>query len=338
MDPSFWEVDLGHGLGPLVLGTERDTVIVRLEEAKINVEPDDDDPAWLYVPEMEAELTFSRDEPRRLVQIVVEDERLHFGTLPVLGKRVHEIVELLNVPEAETLWRPGEDPALSLPDRDEQPLEPASDEELLDAGTLWITTLGLGLGLWHGEIIAVYLRQPHNSPRRGIGQFLPRHAELSRSPDLRQRLTKPVLRAAGPPNWFGRLAGLAFVAAVAILIWRAVAYQQQWNSAPRVEGQIVAVKPPPPDPFPTEFTVAYQDQTGQPHQIVFDLPNVNDARHIGDKVDLCYLRDDPRQAMGFAASRDAAIEKFLPWGIGIIVAFIAVLFVSAIWDLVKRKR
>jgi len=77
-----------------------------LAELKLEVETDDDEPSWVFLPEPDIQLTFSTDEPQRLLQIEVDEPQLRFGTLPVLGEPVHKIVELLQIPPAETLWRP----------------------------------------------------------------------------------------------------------------------------------------------------------------------------------------------------------------------------------------
>src|SRR5205809_431742 len=97
-------------MGPFELGMEHDAVLARLVEANIEIEADDDDPRWMFLPEIETSLTFGDDEPPCLVQIVVEDERIRLGTLPVLGQRVHQIVELLQVPESKMPWSMGGDP------------------------------------------------------------------------------------------------------------------------------------------------------------------------------------------------------------------------------------
>lgn len=336
MDPATWKVDLGHGIGPLEFGAERGTLLTRLAELQIEIETDEDEPTWVFLPEIDTELTFSTGQSQRLLQIEVDDSWVRFGTLPVLGESVHQIVELLQVPPSETLWRPGNDPALRLPGQD-APIESATDEQLLDSGTLWITTLGLGLNLWRGDVDALFLRQPQDSPSKGIGQFSPQQAELSQSGSLRRQQAATSNGEPQPKSWFQTLYRLGFFAVLVFVVWRAVAYQQRWHTAPTTEGTIVAVKPPAPDPFPVEFTVAYEDQQGNPHQTVFDLANVNRGRKVGDKVDLRYLADEPDEAMGLASSRDAVIIKFLPWVIGIIVAFVLLQFVPLAAGLVISK-
>ena len=111
------------------------------------------------------------------------------------------------------------------------------------------------------------------------------------------------------------------MAGLGIIIWQAVRCQQRWNSAPVVEGIIVDARPPPPDPFPDEFTVAYQDQQGGQHEVEFDFTNINRGRRVGDKVDLRYLPDHPDQAMGLNASQEAAVNQFLPLALGLLIVY-----------------
>jgi hypothetical protein len=337
MDPAIWKVELGHGMGPLELGTERSIILARLREMKVEVETDEDEPTWTYLDEIDTQLTFSADPPQRLVQIEVDDDRVRFGTLPVLGEPVHKIVEFLQIPPAETLWRPGEDPALSMPGQDGPLPEAKSDDELLHSGTLWITTLGLGLSLWRGDVDAVYLRQPQDSPRSGLGQFSSEQVELMQSGGPRLKQATAPEEAPEPSSWFRTFYRWAFFLIFILLGWQAVRYQQRWNAAPTTEGTIVAVKPPPPDVFPVEFTVAYQDQQGKEHQALFSLSDVNESRRVGDKVDVRYLADDPDVAMGLASSRDAVIITFIPWVVGLVIAFVALQFVPWIAEYVISK-
>jgi hypothetical protein len=97
-----------------------------------------------------------------------------------------------------------------------------------------------------------------------------------------------------------------------------------------VEGVIVDARPPPPDPFPDEFTVAYQDQQGGQHEVEFDFANINRGRRVGDKVDVRYLPHDPDQAMGLNASHDVAVVTFLPWALGLLMVYAVLQFVYVV--------
>jgi hypothetical protein len=329
MSEELWIVDPGRGMGVLELGSERDEVLRRLADAGIEIDPNDEEPAWIFVGDMDTELTFTTEPTPRLREIVVEDERIRFGPLPVLGKRVHEIVDFLRVPAGETLWRLEAD--------DDQPVAPEgsgamilSDEVLLDRGTLWLTTLGIGLGIVRGEVTTIRLRKPEGSPRRGNGPLTDAQRALSQRSDLPTYLVRLPGGTARRGSWIQSLATLALFAALGWLVWHAIQYQQRWNTAPVAEGEVIEVRPPPPDPFPSEFTIAYRDDAGLPHQVVLKRADVYVTQSVGEKVELRYLPEAPDQPLGPAAYRDAAFQKFVPWGIGIMAAYCVLQLVVSI--------
>src|SRR5262245_55799258 len=133
MDEKLFSVDLGHGVGVLKLGDSRAEVLRRLEEAGIEVDVEDEEPGGMFVDGMDAELTFTEHEPHYLNEIIVEDERLRFGPLSVVGQRLHKVVGLLQIPDSETLWKVGaDDDKLA-----DVSTTPAPDNNLLMHGTLW---------------------------------------------------------------------------------------------------------------------------------------------------------------------------------------------------------
>src|SRR2546429_6615106 len=101
-------VELGRGIGVIELGATREEIARKLAEQKIELDVEDEDDC-LWVEEINGELYFRTTEPKVLREIIVEDERVRLGPLEVIGKRLHEIVELLRVADAETVWRPSHD-------------------------------------------------------------------------------------------------------------------------------------------------------------------------------------------------------------------------------------
>src|SRR5215216_8108887 len=97
MTDNRWSVELGHGLGNLELGIDRDELLRRLHEADFEVDADDDDPTHIHGSEVELILTLSDTDPPRLIQIAIDDERVQFGTMNVVGRRLHELAALLQV-------------------------------------------------------------------------------------------------------------------------------------------------------------------------------------------------------------------------------------------------
>lgn len=328
MSDDLWSVELGRGMGVLVLGAQREVVVTRLAQAGVELDPDepDDGARWLYVDDLDAELLFSKSQPRVLREIKVEDQRLRFGPLPVIGRRLHEVLGLLQVQDAETLWQIGDQ-------RQQQSagdLPRPADAALLDQGTCWIPALGLGLEMLGGEIFAVRLRQPEHAPKRGVGTFTPAQRELSSRPDLNKLLRAAPAGGSQHRNWFQSLLTLALIVALGLLIWRAVEYQRRWNAAPVVEGEVIAVHPPPPEPFPNKFTITYRDQAGGQHEVVLGHPDLYGMPQVGEKVELRYLPDAPEQVLGPARARDIAFDRFFPWAIGLFGTYLALQVVAAV--------
>jgi hypothetical protein len=104
-------------------------------------------------------------------------------------------------------------------------------------------------------------------------------------------------------------------------VWQGFRYQVRWNAAPVVEGNVIDVKPPPPDPFPDEYTVEYADQAGNPYQALLKRNDVYVAPKIGEKIEIRYLPEQPDQPLGPARYRDAAFVKFVPIGIGVMASY-----------------
>ncbi len=338
MSDELWSVELGRGIGVIELGATKEEIAQRLAEHKIELDIDDEDD-WLWVEEFDAELRFKTTRPPVLREILVEDDRLRFASLPVIGKRLHEIVELLKVSDAETQWRI---------ERDDEEDERASaifpegvttDEMLLNDGTLWIPALGLGLGMVRGEITTVRLRKPGETPKSGLGPLTASQRELSSRTDLPRYLVNRVSGVSRPVRWAQIPLNIGLAAALVLLFWQSIDYQRRWNDAPVVEGEVIAVNPPPPEPFPREFTVAYRDQAGAEHRTLFKPADVYIVREVGEKVDVRYLPDAPDQPMGPARVRDAAFIKFGPWAIGVLAAYFVLQVVLSVagWILQGMK-
>lgn len=332
MNKEFWQVELGQGMGCLLLGATREEVLKRLAEAQVKVDVEEEEPDWLYILELDAELSFTTTPPHRLREIAVEDERLRLGPLTVIGERLHQVIEALQISDSETLWQGDEEKgeadvtpaATGSPPAGDSHAQVPSDKELLNLGTLWIRPLGLGLGLFRGEVCTVTLRKPEETPARGIGPLKAAQRELSAREGLFDELSRASGVSQSPATGpLPKLLTLALFAALGLLAWRAVEYQRRWNATPIVAGEVIAVQPPPPEPFPEKFTIAYRDLAGQDHQVVLKSTELYGLHKLGDKVELRFLPEAPDRPLGPAQVRDAGIDKCMPWGIGIFMAYIA---------------
>ncbi len=322
MDKNRWSVELGHGLGDLELGAPRSILLKRLQDAGIQFDADDDDLTHLYISEMDLQLTFSDGDPPVLVQIASDNNQVRFGPRPVLDCRLHEITTLLAVDEAETVWRFDDDPDDSLPTSSQMQPSPVSDDDLLRRGTLWIRPLGLGLRLWRGHISEIYLRHPDNAPSLGVGRFTPQQLELSQRKDLPIYLSSSGQTEAVARRWFRFASSATFFALMALVVWKAAAYQRRWQEAPMAKATVIAAGPGGPDTIATEFVVSYRDQNGVEHQASLGLADVYVPKTVGEKVEIRYLPEAPDQPLGPGRVRDVAFVKFFPWAIAVFTGYL----------------
>ncbi len=122
-----------------------------------------------------------------------------------------------------------------------------------------------------------------------------------------------------------------------LTVWQGIRYQARWNAAPVVQGEIIDVKPPPPDPFPDEYTVEYRDQSGNPHQALLKRNDVYVTPKIGETIEIRYLPEHPDRPLGPARYRDVAFEKFVPIGIGVMASYLILQIIIPLAALVIRR-
>lgn len=350
MNDDVWSMAPGKGNRVFELGTPRAEVIRRIAAAGLEMDEDDegegaeDDLYWSYVKELDAELTFGDPPQRVLEEVAVSDDRVRLGPIAPIDEPVGKIVELLQVADGETIWTmradqyklPAPEDAVQASESTNAPggqnVAPSA-EKLLSEGTLWIRPFGLGLDLVYGDVMTVRLRRSNDVPSTGYGPLTAEQRELAARPDLTSYLIGPRRTDGTAParrSRFQRLAGAALVAGIAIVVWRAIDYQRRWNAAPVVDGVVVDVQPPPPAPFPDDFTIAYQDQSGHSHRAVFKRSDIYTLPAIGEKIEVRYLPEAPGEPLGPARVREIAIERFLPWGIGVVVAYFVLQVVAAV--------
>lgn len=315
----FWSVEVGTGMGPLVVGTEYESLLEGLRSYGIEVDRLRlDRLGKVALPELAVQLVFSQTTPRKLVRIEVSDERLRFGSLSVIGKRAHEIVGLFKISRKQTLWSDlefGED-------RSRLPATAKSTEqsrELLARGTLWIPALGLGLTLKDGLVATVHLCDPADSPRIGSGPWTKEQQLLS---EVRELPTATLPQA----NRIRKTAlsvpiHLAFVASLGVLVWWAIQLQQRWDAATEVSAVVVGVDPPPPQVLPERITVSYHDTQGTEHFQTLGHMQFMTTPQLGDEVTIRFLPDAPTHALGPVASRDIGFATAFPYGIGILTVY-----------------
>ncbi len=315
----FWSVEVGVRMGPLVLGTEYDSLLAVLREHRINVDRQTlDQSGKVPVPEFGIQLNFSQASPRSLIRIDVSDVRLRFGSLAVIGKRAHEIVGLFKIPRKETLWCSIET------DSEASGLVAICkttelSRELLAQGTIWITSLGLGLTLRDGLVAMVHLCNPAQSPRYGSGPWTKEQQLLSEVRELpaasstsTKRNRKAILIA--PIQ-------LALFASIGTLVWWAMQLQQRWDAAPEVPAIVVALDPPPPNILPNKITVSFNDAAGNQHRSILGHMQFLTTPKLGEEVKVRFLPESPEMVIGPVAFRDVGFKTAFPYGIGILAVY-----------------
>jgi hypothetical protein len=226
----FWSVELGVGMGPLVLGTDLESLLTVLQENRIDIDALTLNRSnKMALPEIGIHCVFSNTNPRTLIRIDASDERLRFGSLPVIGKRAHEIVGLFKVPRKETLWFSIEDDEPDSATTQIKSDTTAMSRELLARGTIWITGHGLGLKLRDGLVERVHLCDPSQSPQTGNGPWTKEQQRLSEVRELPAASIAPAGRNRQFISIFNVLIHVALVAALGTLVWWAVQLQQRWG-------------------------------------------------------------------------------------------------------------
>ncbi len=309
-------------MGPLVLGTDFESLLAVLQENRIDVKNQTLSRSnEMALPEIGIHLLFSKTPPRTLIRIDVSDERLRFGSLPVIGKRAHEIVGLFKVPRKETLWC---DIESNEPDSATSGIKSdttAMSRALLAHGTIWITGLGLGLKLCDGLVEIVYLCDPSQSPQTGSGPWTKEQQRLSEVRELPAASTAPTGRNRKSISIFNVLIHVALIAAIGTLVWWAVQLQQRWDAAIEVPATVVALDPPPPNPLPDKITVSFKDAGGNEQRHTLGFMQFMMTPKMGDEVNVKVLPESPNQVLGPVAFRNVGFETALPYGIGILAIY-----------------
>ena len=258
MKDEFWSVELGARMGPLVLGSEYEEVLQALRDRGIDVDRLRlDGSGKLSVQELRTQLVFSETFPRTLVRIDVDDDRLRFGSLAVIGKRVHEIIGIFKISRKQTLW--------SSVDGDSEAVDPGASgntteqsRELLARGTIWIPGLGLGLTLRDGLVGTVHACHPSQSPRTGTGIWTKEQQRLSEVREIPAALMMPITRTRTRKTFLSIMIHLALIASIGILVWWAMQLQRRWDEAIEVPAVVVALDPPPPERVAEQYHCQFQ--------------------------------------------------------------------------------
>ncbi len=317
-----------RGWSSIRFGDSPESVRTQLRAAEIDWEEGFDKFHW-QVGDNEAELFFAADsskQPERVVQIIVGRDTAQIDGHEIVGLKLDEALLELNVQSfSDTIW--------SIVDIDSEydngkPIDDAERTtqaeplELLESGTLWIKSLGIGLILDCGEVESVVLRSPTDVPKVGCGP-LDKEAvgrvgdeKLRERIESRKRATKAARSSSAAP-FFPSIAGtprsfiplwlkitLTLAAAVMMIlpIYWFVEAQLAWQKAEKIIGVVVETRPE--GPFPEIIVVEYKQPDAPVGRVELKF-NYTTARAVGDEVELLYLRRDPSRVM----TRNQAVDE-----------------------------
>jgi hypothetical protein len=119
------------------------------------------------------------------LEIEVWDDRAKVGPPPAIDERLHNHRSLASAGHRVNVWRLDRINDQESPtDRYQSP----QTKSCFSRGTLWIPHLGLGLTMLNGDIGALRIRKPEESPKRGHGSLTTAQREFSARADLYSHL------------------------------------------------------------------------------------------------------------------------------------------------------
>jgi hypothetical protein len=325
-----------QGWNQIRLGDTQSQVQAALQEAQLTYDNQYDPFCW-DVDDATLTLTFEGTEPPRLAQIACGADNVEVYGVQLIGLPLHEALIALGVTSFDdTLW--------SIVDFDlefsqgvavlaEERSTQATELELLEAGTLWIKSLGLGLSLFQNSVDTVVLHAASAVPTVGCGPMTPELIQLSSDPLLSakfeaNRATSPAPTAVGLPNLVASLPpafrGMLLVLGVLLMIAPPyVVYReyQRWSTGVEVQGEVIALLP---EISPDVLRVRYPLPDGTVGEVEVSVNYVT-ARELGEQVALVYPEDNPRYALPRLQAREAFLSRYpaltllAPFGVGLFL-------------------
>ncbi len=201
-----------------------------------------------------------------------------------------------------------------------------------------MTDLGFGFRLNRGKIVTLFLCDPSKLPETGYGEFTGEQRHLSERlqiASLKSSATKthPLESAVKIALFLAALLVAAFFGKQA---WEE---QTRWDNAPEVDAEVIAVSPPPPEPFPNKYQLAFEDNKGTRHELELEQNDVYGVPRVGEKVKLRYLPESPQTVKGPAKVHDIGFQAFVPYLLGTVAVYFVLHFMSdyVVGSLLKKS-
>ncbi len=334
LSEDFWLVEIGRGMGPLSFGMTRSQVVGCLNENGLadGVDPLDEDPE-VYVKAIETMIAFTSKRPQVLMRLDVDDDRVNFAKWDIINKPIHKVVRLFKSQPTDTLWCDYfEEDEQAIASRDGDGRTTAADAELMRSGTLWLPALGLGFSLDQGLVATVHICDPKHAPKYGSGAWNVPQQKMSETGII----PRPMPRAV-KPSFARPILNIVAVLALGILAWRAITLQLRWNAAPDVPAIVVAVDPPPPEPFGNTFTVKYADPSGQQQQVVLDRMQFYVAPKLDEQVKIRFLPEAPDKPLGPNRIGDVGLNLAIPYACVIGMIYCVLQVAGAAFGMIRNR-
>ena len=319
MPTDDWQLKLGSHWGPVELGMGYQSVLAKLQAAKLDV-AHDDDRTWMDIEDPEVELLFDANEPHPLLQIASDDLEFAIDGKTIIGETLPRALNLCNAgPHDETVWRIDGDPSESLFLDDDEDAQPSTaprvpdDELLLIEGTLWLRRVGVGLVLTDGLVHELVLRKPDRAPRTGYGSLTPVQLQLARHSDLAKTLQAFERRRRSKASRYRRVATFLMFVAVACIGWLSFQDEKRWHQAPVVDGTVVAIEDADNPHKRETYVVDYHDSTGAAHQVRWTLADLYVPPMVGATVEVRYLEEAPDKPIGPMQLRNMGFFNYVPY-------------------------
>ncbi len=321
-----------RGVGGLSLGMSRAEAEAWLAANRLEFYGEEDDCTWLDLADHELELRFEPEPPHRLIGMGVSEEEIKCRGGAVVGVPLARALDVLRfTAHEETTWLLGADPLAVLDDAETGQLSErrrATDEQLLDGGTLWLRPLALGLHFDEGRVHSAFLVAPEAIPHDGCGPLTTEQLRLAERDDLVAYLRRTRRRRR---SLFRNIATVLFVLALLVLARQVWLQQQREANAPTVEGTVVAQEPAAGPSDLDTYTVRYEDEAGAAHEVKLTIRDLYVPREIGEQVPITYFPEKPAEGFGPARLRDSAFLTFVPWFLGVFAVYTVALGIDPLW-------
>ncbi len=319
------------------LGESQETVKRKLAAGNL---PFDDsfDSHCVELEEPYVSLTFADHEAKPLVQMLFGGGDVRIGGNAILGSEVKDALQALGVSDfADTLWSDVEIDAeyhhgVAVSDA----LRPthAKPQRLMDGGTLWIKSQGIGLCMRGGCIEAVVIRSLADVPKVGCGPLTTETllADANSTDGSADTAHPSGVNPMEPSQTSGSRSTRRLVltaSAIALLIFPVfLIYRgyQAWQGANKVTGTIVERKPN--SETPQQVVIIYPLPDQQTGSATIDSQFVS-TTELGSEIELYYLPIQPENVLTIAQKENVIWSGYLPYVAIICPAFALMLLAVA---------